>query len=1640
MKKWKSLSVLIFGALASIFFVGCSCSNKEISPTKISVDVAETFTFVDESRVVKYTIEPPDSSNTKVDVSVNKPDVVTVSQDSFDSVTGSLTITGKSVDTEGVLVTFTISGTGLKTSTLVKVMPDPVKLNQASSLYYSNGSNAIMFKNVPNTTNYLVNIDGTDYPITDTSNNTAEHYISVPVFNDEHPLTYDETHTVKVKALGDAVSFLDGDYTEDYKFLKYSPIQNLTADNGVLSWDEHSTAPRYRVKVNGAGQGTYCSTNSFTVNATEAGVYEVEIAAAHNSEVVDGCHIFQSDFSDKYSVTKLATPELALNNQNKVNNVITNSYVTFPEVLGASGYKVTVSPALPTLGGEFEVAENQIEVSEEFLVNTNYTITILPLGDAATTILGESSQIVVKRIATVSGFNIENNILTFDGIATSGGYEIILSNGTSTKTVATTTTSVNLAEQLNAQGTYSISVRALGLVTETINIANGVPVETGKTIVKLGNVNVTAVQNDATVVWDEVPSAASYAVYLNGTYVESTLTTSYTLNSVDIPVGANGVKVVAVGDGVSSITSGVANAANFAFNKLTAVSEFFVSNDVLKFTAVSGALDYNVKLNSGTYRLIGSDPSVGYALVNVVDGVNTVYVVSMGDDVRNISSDVAIFNVSRLDAPTNLRTENGVITWDYTEGLKYKFYLGNEVEGTEIETNTTISLAITGQNVTFKVKAIPSVGNYISSAFAEKTVYKLQSVAAESIAVSVNEASNTASNYKLTWTPVENATKYIVSISGASENYTYEPTEAKVLIPESYAAGDYAIAIYAVGTTSTTEVGYVNSNTANGAFRKLGKPSGLSTTTSGDENLLTWNPATGDEPSGYMLEVTYYAMVSGELATEGVTTYKTIGAITGYIFDPTDYQLGKIEVRVRSLGNNTNLVTGDYSVLYTLNRAESITGLRIENGAVTWNNPIYSNATYLIYTTTTPDDAASYVKNEAVVTKSATTTSAVLALEVGVKYTVKIVVFVPGLLNSEESSTIKVTELPSVTGFNMAFSILSWELVEHAEGYIVSDSNNNHLLIEEDYVNFSAFGNTLPGDYTFTIYPIGSQTATTEGYVNGKMIASGLSVTILSSPTSASIVDSVLTIVDENPTPALSYWIDFIHATIEDYVFSIELFGLDVDLADPDLDKALPAGKYKIQIYSMGNEEDLISNMYSAFTLDGITKLDETSLGLRVFNGELNWTADVNKKFDIYLNGVIYEEDLETNTITIDTLEKNVEYKIQLVAKQEGCINSSLSPVLTVLKLPDASGFRMQENLISEFTGEREYSFKWNSMASSGLNTDKFSFLITPAETTPLEPFNGAVPGANNTYSFDYANTVVGDYEFNIQLMGSISETTYGYLNGDKLKNTLKVTVLKPLVFTSYDRTTNKLCFTNENAKAVSIQIAYYDTMSGMFVFSEAIPGSSTSYIVDYSKYVAAGYYDIYFNAVGDVNNNVIMHSDLTKRMVELLDVVVNVRTENGYIAWTHGGGEGVGYQIYLDDKLVTYEIEVPKVDAGDGGEPPAEQNRLTADDDGDGFDDETGEPVQSGGSEDVETVIEIVDTFTTIEEARIINTLIQGVGKHEIYIKAVKEGAIDSGKSNIMEVYKLGVVDDARFNDHKMYWKSITNASGYVIKCANTI
>lgn len=1601
MKKHKSLLTLIIGLITTAILAGCGCA-KDVNPTKIELDKTSETMFVGGSLDINYAISPVDATKTDVTVSVNKPGVVSLSETNLSGVEGKVTVTANSIDTSGVTVTFSIKGTNLSASTEIKVNPDPEKLPTPALMYISfmPTSNKIRFRAVPNSTSYDVEVDGTIYNVPDPEPNSpiANRYVELNVFNEEINLAYDQGHTVRVRAVGDGLIYGTSEFSEEYKFIKLSQVTDVTSNNGVLTWKNNELADRYQVEINGEMQGVYPTTNSFTPSLSNAGSYEVRVKASHDitSKNEDGYYVFEGSFSEKFIISKLGAPTLTLNNDIKVGGITGYSKVTWAPVQGATSYNVTISPKTANETESLEVLstdELSVEINENFLAGLTYTITVTPVGDPTSTFGGVAAIIKVTPTQTVSNFKVENNILSFDGVASSGGYELMLSNQTSNEAIRSSKSEFDLAEMLGVSGTYTLSVRTLGLKNSTLNLANSTVTNANISITKLASPIVTAVTNAGVVNFNSVTGASSYQVYLDNNFVNTTTTNSFALNFANITSGSHTVKVQAIGNGTSTISSGLENAVAYEFKKLDTVSAVTVLNNELSFESVSGAINFSIKINNGAPVLNGvSDGTQKYKINNsVINGVNQIKITTVGDNVKIISSDEKVFNISRLDAPQNLRVENGKLLWDSITNAYYIVYVGTDENGVKVTTNEYSNIVETNTDLQFRVVAVSEEGGYLNSDYATLTVNKLDKVNAESIKTQLISEDNLTSNYKLVWDVVTNAEGYDVTLTcDADLEFKQEflgLTNTEIELPNNYKAGTYSVTIKAIGNSVNSGVGYLNSDVQTFTFTKFDTPKNLKVT----NGLLTWTFEGSVKPASYTIGII------NPTDLDPTEVFATADASCS--FDLSSYIAEGLTVRVRANGNGVSTVTGNYcaetQVTYLVTPVLNAT----DSGEIYLIQQNLDGIKYNIYADGVKLTDVEFSYNYDILDGSVAVIINFGSLVAGQEYNITAEAYLQGYLNSKLSSALKVCKLDVVENFEISNGVFSWTAVPNATEYEIT--NNNGLKFKTNQLSFalSEFGITDSGVYNFNIRALGNDGGDVK-YINSDFNISNLKVSVTPAPT-AKVENSILVITPNTNTELIptEYKIEIVNS--ENAVVASQTILSSVTTLD--LSKiSLDAGLYTINVYALGNNKNVIA-LSTPFVLENVEKVDKSLANLRIREGLICWTNTlIGAKFDVYVSdGTTTTKKLENYTkssAVFNDLIKGKAYDVYVVIKEDGKIDSDFSNALSVTKLPDVTGLKL-------INKDGVIKFSWNTIVTETNYTDTNKFFYEVSPVTALEPFNGKTEnGAVNeiNLTFNYPN--VNNAQFKIRAMGSISETTKGYLNGDQSVSAINVTKLSPVSEVARSEN-NLLIWKNNSANASGILLTFTNSETNES-FDFNLSAETTSF--DVTAKLQPAVYSLTIVTLGNIENGVLNSELVTVPSIEVLNAVTIINTANGYLNWVLAG-DGVVYEIYADNVKLTRDM--------------VETNE------------ETGEETTTN-----------VDYFANFNDALVINEMLESGKNIGIKIRSKKldaqEGVITflSKFSNEFVVNKLGAVSDLHFENNLLTWSPVKNATGYVIKVANAL
>lgn len=169
------------------------------------------------------------------------------------------------------------------------------KLAKPSSPYVSNG--AMVWGSAANASGYQLNISGAIVNASGQSFDFATYAAS--------------TYTVKVRALGNNTSYVNGDWSMQSSITKLAEIKDIRVQDGVVTWTKPAGAyNNVKLKIKAAADAEYteisipANTNTFVLDgAYAAGNYMV---CMYNA---GGTNAISSKTSDVVNVTKLAAPQ-----------------------------------------------------------------------------------------------------------------------------------------------------------------------------------------------------------------------------------------------------------------------------------------------------------------------------------------------------------------------------------------------------------------------------------------------------------------------------------------------------------------------------------------------------------------------------------------------------------------------------------------------------------------------------------------------------------------------------------------------------------------------------------------------------------------------------------------------------------------------------------------------------------------------------------------------------------------------------------------------------------------------------------------------------------------------------------------------------------------------------------------------------------------------------------------------------------------------------------------------------------------------------------------------------------------------------------------------------------------------------------
>lgn len=585
-------------------------------------------------------------------------------------------------------------------------------------------------------------------------------YYNDYAFNDEG------TYTVKLatKANSNANSYDSAFYEQ--KIVRLSAPKNLKTEEEkssgaiLLSWDAVEGATGYKVKL----------PNGNTAETTQT--YYKYLSDATSSESNYNFKVY-SISNDLYTLDSLEYSTVDVVRLGMVKNVkIQAQMLTWDNVDKAQSYIVSIDGTLVS-----------VDKNEYYFdgYTGSHKVKVKACGNGTNLVSSSySNEQTIYKLSKPTNLTISNGVLTWDPVANSQSYRIIITNGnshTSNGSYSATTNSITI-NRSDLKESQTIQVQAIG---DGNTIADSEFSDSYNTFVLASPI--VSVSKEG-IVWTKVDNATSYTVYLND-YKKNVTGTALNLSEEDIPAGSYSIKVIANGNLVHYFDSDESQSISAKLLAKPTVSNNETETGVAWKTVIS-AYGYNVRIDDGSIISLGSDKR-NYDVTFKTSGIHTVSVRAEGDGVDTITSGWTTIEVEVYQLPTvtnvkySKNEQKVIIQCNEVENAKgYKFKIGGVIYNSD--SNTYEYTIKNPSDLTISVGAVGTGYKYLDSNFTkEETITILNTPSKASF---TKEDSET---YLLSWSAVNKAVSYTVVltkklIDGSTSSKTYTLGVCELLI------------------------------------------------------------------------------------------------------------------------------------------------------------------------------------------------------------------------------------------------------------------------------------------------------------------------------------------------------------------------------------------------------------------------------------------------------------------------------------------------------------------------------------------------------------------------------------------------------------------------------------------------------------------------------------------------------------------------------------------------------------------------------------------------------------------------------------------------------------------------------------------
>ena len=404
--------------------------------------------------------------------------------------------------------------------------------------------------------------------------------------------------------------------------------------------------------------------------------------------------------------TKLPTPVVS----------VSDSGFKWNSINGASRYDVElIDPAGENVHVNMVPGSTNAPVQFEELAAGDYIVKVTAISsDASKTSDTAVRYYKNKALARVSHFSVEDEVLSFEGVANATSYAITIDCGDDCHNHV----EMNIGNVTSYDFSTCQSKRG-GIVFTITASAEGYASSTSreyKYVKDLGDV--TGLKVDETtgnVVWNEVANAEKYAVVIVcGAHTHKVAYTTATQFSIKECVnGVSGIviNVYAMAEGFASSVPATVTYDKKALPTPTGIK---IDGTVLSWTAVEGATSYEIKFSTGASA---STDGTSIDLANCNVDVTTV--ADLGISIRAIGADESKnsfwsdeISTKVLSMASSISYNNGVLSWNHVIGaVSYEVKQNDEEIATVEDGSNFVNVTFTtsGDNK-FEVRYIDADG------------------------------------------------------------------------------------------------------------------------------------------------------------------------------------------------------------------------------------------------------------------------------------------------------------------------------------------------------------------------------------------------------------------------------------------------------------------------------------------------------------------------------------------------------------------------------------------------------------------------------------------------------------------------------------------------------------------------------------------------------------------------------------------------------------------------------------------------------------------------------------------------------------------------------------------------------------------